>query len=134
MQKQTTFNEFDDDGGRTLRMDKEGYREWVEQFDFTFAKKSASRGAPHEYIILYDDLPSDRSENRTFFEFVIFIRVNGYDKEFMNRTYRVCEVGDYLYWNNGNPVGETFILNRKPIGGYDEYDEAEMPTDGFQEV
>jgi hypothetical protein len=114
------------------RMDKDGYVKWLSQFDFTFAKQSASRGAPHEYIVLDEDVPAD--ENRTFYELVVFIRTNGYDMDFMSKTYRVCELGEYLYWTMGASLGETRILNRKPIGGYDEYDEAESPVEGFNDV
>ena len=113
-------------------MDEAGYAEWLSQFEFQLATSYVRKGAPHEYIVLEDDVPY--GERQTFFEFVIYIRANGYDMEFWGSDYRVCDVGEYTYWTMASQVGETSVLNRKPIDGYDDYVETDYPQPGVNDV
>jgi hypothetical protein len=112
-------------------MDESEYAEWLSQFDFTFSKTYARKGAPHEYLSV-DDLPE--ANRQTWYEFVVYVRVNGRTMEFWGSDYTVCDVGDYTYWTMGNSLSVTSVLNRKPTDGYDEYVETESPSPGVNEV
>ena len=68
--------------------------------------------SPHWYIIKNVLSTQDKA---IFEEFVLFIRHHGYVQRFKGRDYICFNIGKHKYWTMGNPVPETYIINRATI-------------------
>jgi len=86
--------------------DLEIFRQYIAKVEWINAK--TYKTAPHEYT-----LKSARPELESdFISFVKFIRSNGYDEKFWDKTYRYFDIDGYQYWTMGNVIEETVLINR----------------------
>lgn len=89
-------------------------KNFIDRQTWVFAKTYA-KFSPHEYIVKMN-LPADEQE--TFIEVVKYIRANGFRLFFGNKAYTYIEVDDKMYWTMGDPIADTYILNRCNIADY----------------
>lgn len=82
--------------------------EFIRRNMWIFAKIYA-RSVPHEYIVKEKLTLEDQ---RFFEEFVAYIRENGFAARFGDQEYLYYELGGRYYWTMGDPIEETYILNR----------------------
>lgn len=97
------------DTPKTFDYELESAREYISQVDWIFAK--TYKTAPHEYTLrkAKPELEMD------FVNFVMLIRINGYDEIFLNKSYRYLDIDEYKYWTMGSPIEETILINRVKI-------------------
>ena len=96
-------------------MDIGKMRIFINAHKWGFAKTYADT-APHEYIVKTD---IDEQYWKAFEDIVVFIRENGFNATFENKTYIYLIVDEYYYWTMGALVGETVILNRALLLEYE---------------
>ena len=66
---------------------------------------------PHEYVVR-----NWRPDKQPVFErFVMLIRAQGYDEQFLDATYRYLEIDGWKYWTMGESPDETTIINRAKV-------------------
>lgn len=118
--------------GEPVSYSEQEYIEWLDSFDWRFSTHYAKKGAPHSYI----DLDKDIDDTEMFYKFAMYIRVNGEPDGFWNTDWPIAELDGYKYWALplGN-VGQVTVINRKPIDGYENYEQTpEKPTEGVNEI
>ena len=76
----------------------------IERNEWTFAKTMPE--IPHYYIVR-DNLTKE--DQKTFDEFKLFIKKNGYIEDFHGKKYQYININGYKYWAIEN------ILNREKI-------------------
>jgi len=86
--------------------DLENIRKYIAKVEWINAKTYTT--APHEYVLktAKPELESD------FISFVKFIRSNGYDEKFWNKTYRYFDIDGYQYWAMDDVIEKTVLINR----------------------
>ena len=76
---------------------------------WTFAKTMPDN--PH-----WDTVREWMPDQRDGFEsFVVLLRAHGSDEVFWGKSYRYLDLDGFHYWTMGAPVGETTVINRKPL-------------------
>jgi hypothetical protein len=87
----------------------ESARSYIAKVDWIYAK--TYKTAPHEYTLrkAKPELDAD------FKKFVDFIRSEGHDEQFWNKTYRYLNIDGYQYWTMHAPKEETILINRAKI-------------------
>lgn len=84
-------------------------KDYISKTDWIFAK--TYKTAPHEY-----SLRRAKPELETeFINFVLYIRSEGHDEEFLGRSYRYADIDGYKYWTMGASVVETDLINRAKL-------------------
>ena len=63
---------------------------FVESHKWTFAKTMAE--IPHEWLFIKS------CKRQDFFDFLQYIRENGYPQKFFSKTFTYMNVGEYKYW------------------------------------
>ena len=94
----------------------ERFRGFINSKKWIFAK-TYSHFAPHEYIIVRFHDP----DRKIFEEFVMFIRENGYKAKFGKRWFTYYNLDGYKYWTIGEPLSNTWVLNREPLKEKDRW-------------
>lgn len=89
-------------------MEQMEMKQFVERYPWTFAKTYADR-APHEYYVKSELDPKGQED---FERFVIFIRENGFKAGFWGKIHIYYKLDGRYYWTMGDPIEETYILNR----------------------
>jgi len=84
------------------------FKDWVNKQKWTFAKTYA-KTSPHEYVVRHE-LPAEDQE--IFYDFVTFIRENGWTQMYKGKPYLCFTIDDNYYWTQGAPLPATYILNR----------------------
>jgi hypothetical protein len=79
-------------------------REFIAKSRWTFAKTMSS--IPHEYTL------RERCEKEEFEAMVLYVRKHGYPAKFGSRTYIYLDVDGFKYWTMGDPLDQTWVLNR----------------------
>ncbi len=64
----------------------------------------------------------DEKGKQDFERFVVFIRENGFATKFWGDTHTYYELDDHYYWTMGEPLGNTYILNRCLVSDYSVMD------------
>lgn len=91
-------------------MSREEIGKFIQDAKWVFAK--TMKETPHEYANRKTMNPEMKKE---FDRFVIFIRDNGEKASFWKKMYIYFLFDGWYYWTMGDPVSETFILNRASI-------------------
>ncbi len=89
-------------------MTEQKIKDFVERYPWTFAKTYA-KFAPHEYYVKHE---LDEEGQKDFVEFVLYIREVGFKAKFGKRTHIYFEFEGKYYWTMGDPIDNTWILNR----------------------
>lgn len=92
-----------------MTMDLVDFGKYVDSQHWVFAKTMYRN--PHWYICRKKET-TPAEERRKFEEAVIFIRKNGKPAVFYGRTYIYLQYQKHSYWTMGDPVEQTYILNR----------------------
>ncbi len=116
--------------GMLLQDDNKRIRNFVSRYPWTFAKTYATF-APHEY---YVKEKLDVQGQEEFIWFVEFIRDYGFECKFAGKTHTYYEIDGHYYWTMGNPIDETFILNRCKVEDYVIRDESMIYRKKEEEV
>ena len=83
----------------------------IEKATFKFAKTMAHYN-PHHYTLRDTWFSHDE-----FFYAVRLIRRIGEVETYGNKQYTCLNINGFKYWTMGAPVGETILINRKPLVG-----------------
>jgi hypothetical protein len=86
----------------------------IQRSHWIFAKTMPEN--PHFYML------REETDDTEFVRFVEIIRKLGYREDYEGYPYTVLDVGGWRYWTMGAPIDETILINRKRIGGQEEYD------------
>ena len=99
------------------------FRSYVSRFDWRNAK-TYEQFAPHEYILNFPcwkmkedgkckvDCEPCKQNRDEFEKWVLFIRKYGERCKMLKTTYTVLCLDDKQYWTMGEPMNETWVLNR----------------------
>lgn len=79
--------------------------QFIENNEWKFAKSMPQH--PHEYC-----LKKKCDDPAAFEKFVMYIRENGYEKNFFKAKYIYFDVGGHQYWTMGAPLDQTILINR----------------------
>jgi SAM-dependent methyltransferase len=71
---------------------------------------------PHHYTL------RTQWHQQTFDQTVQYIRSNGYQNTYQNRTYTYLNINGYKYWTMGSPIPETTLINRAALTNPHPYD------------
>lgn len=94
-------------------MDLQRIRKYIESVEWLRAR-TYEKTAPHEYTIRWwrVDLEQD------FIDFVLFVRKNGVQEKFYNKTFTYFYLDEHKYWTMGDPIANTWVLNRALVKDY----------------
>lgn len=95
-------------------MEQMKIKQFVERYPWTFAKTYADR-APHEYYVKQE---LDKRGQKDFVWFVKLIRKKGFKAKFWGEEHVYLEFDGKYYWTMGEPIEETYILNRCDASEY----------------
>lgn len=91
-----------------MHMTENQISSFVTRYPWTFAKTYAAK-ASHEYYVKYE---LDAQGQKDFERFVLFIRENGFSAKFWGEAHIYYEFDGHYYWTMGDPLEDTYILNR----------------------
>lgn len=87
-----------------MKNDEIRFKQFIDNNNWVFAKTMAE--IPHYYIVR-DNL--SENDKKLFDEFDVFVKKNGYTKEFYSKQYTYFNIGKFKYWVIEN------ILNRAEL-------------------
>lgn len=79
----------------------------IETLQWKFAKSMPQM--PHWYTVRQKNNPE---LNEMYEKLYYYIRDNHYEKKFYRKTYKYCDIGDYMYWAMTDDITESIIINR----------------------
>lgn len=98
------------------------FKEFVARYPWTLAKTYAAF-APHEYYVKCE---LDQQGQEDFVTIVRYIREHGFSCKFAGKIHIYYELDGYYYWTMGDPIKETYILNRCKVKDYSIYGDSMM--------
>ena len=118
-EKERRRNWIDRNKPEDIRMDHNGFREFINRYEWTFAKTYAAF-CPHEYLVMRKTSGKDWP---LFREIAQFIRDEGFVAEYgrlgPNWYYIVDE---YYYWTLDKNVEDTDLINRAKLSDFEFVD------------
>ncbi len=97
---------------------EEQFRNFVNKFDWTFAKTYANT-APHEYIVL-DKVGLEHREE--FIKIARFIREKGFEAYYYSRAGFYYIIDENYYWTMDEKAEDTDLINRAKLSDYELID------------
>lgn len=94
------------------------FREFVDRFQWTFAKTYATKG-PHEYIALSKVGAQHKAD---FVSAARFIRDSGFRAYYYSRQGYYFILGENYYWTMNEKLEDTDLINRAKLSAYELID------------
>ena len=88
------------------------FADWMRSYRDSCRWQAAKSGPPHEYTIRDRRPEADEDFERA----AAGIREFGYSRAFYRNLYTYFDLDGLKYWTMGDPLAETTVLNRDPIG------------------
>lgn len=87
-------------------MNEQQFKDFIEKNFWKYSVKYA-KTFPHWYC-----LKERCTDQEDFEKAVVFIRENGFARNFWKQVYIYYELDGYEYWTMGAPVDETILINK----------------------
>ena len=81
--------------------------DWINNQIWIYSK-TMENCCPHSYVVIH----KNHKDRKIFEDIVMFIRNNGVVERFGKRRFIYYYMGGYKYWTMGDPLDNTWILNR----------------------